>query len=248
PSPAFECCPCRRTRLRTVRRASVPALLRRSLPPPPESSAAPRWKTPHQILASQLPSFLNQLRLVTLACSVHLAGCAGPAARSYLPQLDSQLSCVHHLKLQRRKFPFCLGNHLLRPVHSQHFRASRCYFRRQRPRPAAQIQDAFARLRRQQLHQALRPLVHEGMLRVILRCIPLICHSPTPTHSLRRIERQGHVCARSNVHLLLDEPQRAICNFKPLPPEICNLTLLLSVLLGRFCTLRVFASRKGKGF
>src|SRR6266702_7140513 len=54
-SPAFECCPCRRTRLRTVRRASVPALLRRSLPPPPESSAAPRWKTPHQILDSQLP-------------------------------------------------------------------------------------------------------------------------------------------------------------------------------------------------
>src|SRR5215472_4954219 len=55
PLPAFECCPCRRTQLRTVRRASGPARPRRSLSPPRESSGAPRWKTPRQIPAGQLP-------------------------------------------------------------------------------------------------------------------------------------------------------------------------------------------------
>src|SRR5690242_5709860 len=42
PPPASGCCPFRQTLPRTVRRASAPALLPQSLPPPPESSGAPR--------------------------------------------------------------------------------------------------------------------------------------------------------------------------------------------------------------
>ena len=89
---------------------------------------------------------------------------------------EPQLPRVHHLKPQLREFLPRLRNHLLGPVHSQHFRAARGNLRRQRARPAPQIQYAFARLRRQQLHQPLRLLIHKRMFRVILRRIPLIRH------------------------------------------------------------------------
>src|SRR5208282_4710297 len=107
--------------------------------------------------------------------------------------VQRNFSRVHHVKLQLRESLARLPDHFRRLVYPAAGRPARGDLRRQVARPAANIQDVFARFGLQQFHQPRRHLPHKRMLLVIQTRIPLgrtphvsVCSFPGSVSSIRR--------------------------------------------------------------